>query len=349
MADKIIYLTDRTTIETDWDCPRKRYWYKEFNGTGIVPSLEASYFSTGRIIHQAFADIAAGGDWEAVCEELSELYEGCKTQVEFETTTWLITMSAAFGKFIWPLWAAEYEVVNLESELVLDRSPLWVACTPDLVLRSRRTGRLVVKDYKSVGLLGKSWVDHWPYAVQMHILLKAISEEFKETASHANVVGLMKGSERDGKQRHPYLWGYMGAQGWSSAWKSGWELAPIWEHPSGPVGWVEELGEGVAFQQFPCSAPIYLDDRVLDHLLAQVLHRQKELDTFREMWQTDESLIDQFFPQHFSKCRPSFGDKCGYLGACHNAEINLDPLGSGLYKPRTPHHEVEILTGEETE
>src|SRR3990167_7656298 len=55
-------LTDRTTIETDWECGMKRWWYKEEGGTGIVPKEEAVWFRQGRDYHNDFADLAESAD-----------------------------------------------------------------------------------------------------------------------------------------------------------------------------------------------------------------------------------------------------------------------------------------------
>jgi hypothetical protein len=52
------------------------------------------------------------------------------------------------------------------------------------------------------------------------------------------------------------------------------------------------------------------------------------------------------FPQIEKNCEPPFGDACPYRSACWVASINTDPIKSGLYVERVPHHEIEIMLNE---
>lgn len=337
-----ILLTDRSTMEIDWDCGRKRWWYKDFGERGIVPVKEADYFITGRHIHSDLALIAEGVPWQEVVAAAGA--PPANDSLLLEPFLRRLGWVTAFGKWLWPQLEARYEVVKVEWELVLERSPLWVAGTPDLILRDRTDKRLVVIDYKSVGSLGKGWMMHWPYAVQMHLNLKAIEEELGEAPKYAQVIGLKKGREEYGKLRHDYTWAYSdGESGWSKNWHRDWLLRPVSEYPGGVVGWVEQLGDEVGLQQFPFSAPIMLDERLLNDLIRARTLREQEVATHRAAAQTDEGVLNQHWEQRFSKCRPSFGDACPYLEACHNAEVNRDPIGSGLFVVRTPHHELELI------
>lgn len=325
----IIYLTDRTTIETDWECGQQRFWYREFDGTGIVPANEPVYFQQGRDIHESLAGVLTGGPPRYLPIDPSNLQAAEANQ---RHNGWV----AAWARWVWPALREEFEVLKVEWEIVLDRSPLWIACTPDVVLRSKITGGLVVWDFKSVGMLTKAWFDHWPYAVQHHINQAAVEEELGEPVDYAQIIGLVKGQPRDGRLAHPYVWAWSDGSDWSTdyyeAKRKGMVARPVWEYPEGIEAWVDRLGEDVAKAQFPFSAKIIKDDRLLAAMVE--VRRRRESDVAAGL---------AIYEPRFSHCTPTIGSPCPYRTACHNATVNADPLGSGLYTRRIPHHDMERL------
>jgi hypothetical protein len=64
-----------------------------------------------------------------------------------------------------------------------------------------------------------------------------------------------------------------------------------------------------------------------------------------EQWGKDlrEDLLDQYFPQHDNACR-KYGSACKFLELCFNPGVAEDPLGSGLFQIRVPHHSTENET-----
>ena len=339
----------------------KRWWYKHEGGGGIVPVEEAAWFQEGRDYHEDFAAIAEAPD-SLILVRAKELIEAVEERIHAnfnqplqEALTRRAGWLAANALYIEPAYRAEYETVAIEHELVLERGQLWIAVTPDRLGRRRSDSRLVYRDYKGVGGWGpgKSWMDHWPYAIQMHTVLKAIEEEFKEVPAFGQIMGLLKGQNRDGKLRHPYVWAYSNADfseweiDYYAAKRKGLTLAPVWEYPQGIFAWVERLGAEVAKEQFPFSAPIYLDERKLDELIASRTRREKTVSVIEKSCHTNKTLRAIYFEPRFSQCLPDFGASCPYLAACHNATINDNPLKSGLFAPRVPHHELEII-GKET-
>ncbi len=347
MSDRV-YLTDRTTIETDWKCGMARWWFREEGGGGIVPASTAAYLTQGIEVHDDLAALAQGVEVEALVTEI--LATPAETQPELEVLYRRAGWIAGFGLYILPRLLDRYEVVFIERELCLARDPLWIACKPDLVLRDKQTGRLVVIDYKTAGMVTKGWVEYWPYAVQHHINLQAVADELGESPSHAQIIGLVKGQDRDGRLAHPYVWAYVKGDGsdpeqWSQKYAYGLTHAPVWEYTPGLLEWVKRLGEGVALAQFPHSAPIVLNERLLKDLIRSRTEREREVAKVRAVCQDSRIVRAQYFEQRFSACRPVIGAPCAYCEACHNASVNADPIGSGLYVPRTPHHELELLGG----
>ena len=51
--------------------------------------------------------------------------------------------------------------------------------------------------------------------------------------------------------------------------------------------------------------------------------------------------LEMHFPHIRKHCEFHFGQACEYKSLCWQPEVRQDPLGSGLYQIRTPHHEAE--------
>lgn len=347
---KVIHLTDRTTIETDWTCGKKRQWYKQHGGKGIVPVVEASYYKQGREIHADYAAIMTGADPDAIVRRVIGdvlALQPFPTQADLEQAWWHAGMVVAFATYIAPKWLEAYDVWLVEKELVLSRPPLEIACTVDLALKSKlgRPDRRIVVDYKSVRWMTSGWASHWPYAVQMLINPKAVEETYEEMVDATYVMGIQKGQWRGGVLRHAYTYAYATEDG--SKWEMGWHkvpfyVRPLWERSVGLEGhvaaireWVLKLGEAVAIDLHPMSAPILPNDRMLNQMIVE-----------RQVREIEIAAGIARFDSNFSECRPTIGGDCPYLAACHNAEVNADPIGSGLYVIRTPHHDLEWLTKE---
>lgn len=340
-------LTNRTAIETDWLCGMKYWWYQKEAGTGIVPSKEADYFLEGRLLHDGLAQIATGTPWQDVLPPRPETLDQMVLENWARRAGWL----TAFGKWIWPSWSRDYEVVCAEKEMILDRSPLWVAFTADLVLRCVNKQldfypQLVVKEFKTTSLKSPSWVAHWDAAVQVHIQLAGVEEELGEKVAFGHVVGLDKGYESKGRLHHPYVWAYEHNGAWQPGYKWGWTHRPVWEYNAPIPDWVDECGEDLGRAQFINSAPIFLDRRLLESMIRRRIEREAQIRDWTEASQRDWTVREQHFEQRFSQCRPAMGKECAYYAACKNLTVQEDPLGSGLYQVRIPHHDIELI-GEE--
>jgi hypothetical protein len=320
----------------------KRWWYKEEGGTGMVPVKEAAYYKQGREIHSDLSRLLLGESLESVLEGLGSI--PTQDQTLWEPHVRRIGWVVAFALYTLPSILTRYEVVSSENELILERGRLWVANTSDVVLRDKLDGRLVVWDFKTVKILSAGWFASWVTAIQLQILIRAVVEELGEPVKWAQIMGLTKGRETGGKLRHPYVWAYSdGEDKWSSDWKSGWDLRPTFEYPGGVRAWVEQLGEEVARSQFPTSQPVFSNERLLSRLLRRRLVREAEVERVREASQRSVAVRERYFEPRYSQCRPSFGDPCPFLLACHDADIGRDPIGSGVFVPRTPHHDVETM------
>jgi len=328
--------TDRSAIETDWVCGMKYWWNRCEGGQGIVPAEEADYFSEGRDVHADLAALLRGTALDAV---LDAIPAPANTTSALEVWTrrrgWLI----AFARYMLPAWQAHYNsVMAVEQELFYRHGDLVIACQPDALLLTRTTPpRVVYREFKTVSGGGLGWILSWPYAIQMHIGLAAVHQGLGHLPAWGNVIGLEKGQQREGKLMHPYTWAWVKHGVWSARYMKGWDRAPVWDYPEGLIAWVEKLGEATALRLFPASAPIILNQRLLDTMLDRRAIREREIRAVKDQCQTDLALRSRYFEQRFSQCRPARGRECPYLSCCFNETVGGAPTAHG-YVVRTPHH-----------
>lgn len=337
------HLTDRTSIETDWACGQKRFWFLHAEGGGIVPASTPRALTDGIRLHHAFANLLTDPlnsniEWEPAPDAVQD---------EWESWARLVGWHTAFREWYNPRFLEpHYEVLEVEHELVLKRGDLWVACTPDAILRSKASGKLVIIDFKTTSSDRAEWMESWPFQIQMHLNMAAVEEEFQEPVQHAFVIGLTKGVQRDGKLRHPYTWAYFDDSSgtWSTKWGRDRFLRPVWEYGSGgQVGvmeWALDQGPEVGMAQFPTSPPIVLDREMLEGVLVDRLRREQEVASY--LAGDGDRSAREVFERRLKQCRPGYGPACPYLDACWNEEIGDNPLESGLFTKRVPHHLVEV-------
>jgi hypothetical protein len=353
--DPQVYLTDRTTAETDDKCGMRRWWYKHEGGIGIVPKEESIHLLVGRDTH---IDLAHAAEMEDISPAAVQAYvdkilnDGLSnpdiTLSQKEALYRRVGWFAAYTLFVEPKIRADYENVSTEAEHILDRTPLWVTYTPDRYLRHRQGRYLVYREYKSTKWANNGWLNSWTYAPQIHIGLAGMQEELGEKVAFAQVMGLMKGEVRDGKLGHPYVWAWQNSatgewtHDYNKARAAVWERYPVWEFPQGPVEWVQLCGPEVASAQFPHTAPIFLNERLLNDWTWRRTFREMQVSEVLEESRHDWQKRIVYFEPRTAQCRPVVGDPCPYLLACNNAAVRENPLACSDFVRRTPHHETEV-------
>jgi hypothetical protein len=354
---KTIYVTDRSAADLDDKCGMAFWWNRIQDDIGIVPASEHDALTVGKEIHDDLQRIAEAEDpaeeAEKIAAQVTQVPDGAlplAKEKAYRRAGWAI----AFALYIEPTIRKNWENVRVEGELILDRTPLWVPVTPDRVLRHKeQRGLYQYKEYKSSITANKNWLDSWRYSIQLQIGLKAIEEETGIKPGYAQIMALIKGDERDGRLRHPYTWGYYNSStrewthDYAKARSSAWDLRPVWEFPEGISGWVKHCGNEVAESQFPHTPPVTLNERMLNLWVARKQARMQQINIVRESCKVDPVMRNVFFEMRTNQCRPAFGAPCPYQMACWNSGVNKNPLGSGEYVKRTPHHEVEILLRKE--
>lgn len=140
---------------------------------------------------------------------------------------------------------------------------------------------------------------------------------------------------------------------------SKWKRFPVWtDYPEGIEGWISllasgmiqpECGDPLASQMvFPEFAP-KRDDRVESWARQLSLHEltRAEMATeanrlFQERdWETLSHYLDEHYPQRLGNC-VHYGGLCTFDPICQGPpQIITNPLGTGTYSARTPHHVLE--------
>ena len=320
------------------------WWYKYHNGKGVVPLDEEEHFLVGRDIHEDMEGFPNGKGVEDILASLPS-FDSCegdqlKLEILARRRGWIIS----FGEVVWPYLMTHYTVEAVEKELIFERGPLWIQVKPDLVLRNKKTGKLIYIEFKSTASFSPKFMAHWDTAIQLHLGIAALEEETGEKVEYGQVIGFNKGTWR-GRLVHPFVWGYQNPETGviKVPYTYGWDHYPAWTYPSHDE-WVRELaGREQMEAQFGWSAPVFKNEELINKVIERRKVREEEIAGAKELAQEDLELRNRVFEMRTIHCLPSFGGGCAYYQCCHNAGVGKDPIGSGLYIERTPHHELDVI------
>lgn len=361
------HLVDRSRIEVDWTCERRRYWNTEFGRTregvehhhpaivGIVPVEEALELSFGSALHSALSSLALQTLTPERIAQIIEsdirlAYARQTPEKQQEAVSLALGLFWGFTETIWPNFLSDYEIIAVEREMTLPADSagrIQVMVKPDLIVRRRTDNTHWYLEYKSTGFKTQNWIEGWRYAIQLHVGCLAAEKVLGVPVEGAQIIGFYKGYPKDNKLRSPFTYAYHleGVPGvvperWSCEWTRGWELLPVHLYPGGMQAWVrEEMDEELLIEQFPCTGPIPVRKDIVATFLAQLERRENQVLAYH----AGMSDLDTAFPQRFKSCRPLIGKPCPYIECCFSPSVAGDPIGSGLYQPRQPHHNMEVM------
>ena len=350
----------RSGVETDWECPRRYYWNYEHDGRGIVPLAVSQPLTVGTVVHAAFDRLLKGEDLASFLPEVLRPLGQLPLPVDVMDPTdfvceqqALVTgLLAGFTARILPRLLTEYEPVRFEKEVYYTHPAdptLVFVCRPDVIMRHRATGSYTYVEWKTVATGSLQWTLSWSRAVQLHAGAVAATQLYQLPVTHCLVIGCEKGRFQDGWQHSPwcYHWRHKKTGDLSPFYRAGWERTPNWHVPGySPLDLIspEDL-DGL----YPMTQPIAVDETLVRAFFTGQAVRQSEI-AHALTWMAEARVhnhqrrIDEtmaaVFPQHFSKCLPSFGRSCEFERCCFT-QIGADPMASGLYAWRTPHHPLE--------
>jgi hypothetical protein len=170
-----------------------------------------------------------------------------------------------------------------------------------------------------------------------------------------------------GADQYAWTWEWKDEMGKKKAlnWQH-WKPFNVWDSiPGGVKHWVEQMlapdemgysrvqkeGGSCLEQQFVCPVPTFRHPDDMRNWFEQTKHQESEIakqvlvlqDAIREHgWGSSvvRSLLNVWFPQYRRSC--DWPDACEFTEVCFGAAVGADPMGSGLYRARVPHHEPEM-------
>lgn len=366
-----IFITDLRSSEMDDACGM-RYWLNAFEGgrgmvkkEQVVPDaiLEATKGDLRMLA--SMEDISEGAIQACVDDILSGLSaddkkDFAKMELLYRRLGWF----AAFALYVEPELREKWETISIDEQIILDRDPLWVVCTPDRLLRNKASGEIVYREYMPMphSLTNQKWLHAWLYNPRLHVGMAAVNDHLEKhgppsTIAYGEVMGMSKGwmSQADGKLSHPYVRGYYNPENveWThsaaqlSTVNGGhWETIPVWDFPGGIIAWVKLCGEGVAKQQFGMSPAVILNEDMVHEWVARRIHRERQINITKDISHINTYLRQINFERRTFQCYLPNGDVCPYLKACWHPEVGKEPFKSGEYVPNIMNERVEVKVGE---
>jgi hypothetical protein len=195
--------------------------------------------------------------------------------------------------------------------------------------------------------------------VQMVYLIKGTrTETYDGSGIFAQASHLIRPWMKEGAIRPEFAWKWKFQDvegGWHTLGKS-WKRVPIWERM--PIKeWIEILSSGSIQPEagdalsagiiFP--PPIYRREQEMKDWVEQIVEQEghvREGIAYVEQCERDPSyatgrrgMLNAYFPQYRRSC--DYPTACDFQAVCFGPAGD-DPVGTGLYQIRKPHHELEV-------
>ena len=128
----------------------------------------------------------------------------------------------------------------------------------------------------------------------------------------------------------------------------------VWQHDKITVkAWIEAIRKGqiqpeageVLRSVIVTPAEYFRNDNEIKHTIRQTFNQEGRIKRILEDFvpsdiDLEDERLDLYFVQHKNSCR--WPTTCGMHRICYRTEVRADPLGSGFYVRRTPHHQPEL-------
>jgi hypothetical protein len=344
-----------TRTERDAGCARSLYLSREWGGTGLVPKSTGWDLVYGNILHKWLDKLAQNGSISYLDVRTNVFTEAMKAfGSPAHAKDWATQAEGLLRGFIdtvWPLWMAEYEVLEPEAWLEWEVEPGYkFRARRDLLLKSKFDGHISYREYKSTSTTKEEYFASYSKDVQLHTGMVVEKYANGREIRDGVVQSFYKGY-KDKKlktQRSVFSHGYVNRQysmvpdySYERKYGKGWELFSTYDEFPDLTGWVAGLKNkhpDILSEQLGRTAPIFPREDIVKKFFKQQMFRQKEVAEGVELLQKctnmDEidDILDKYFPQNFSKCEPKYGGfNCEFRPICWQPWIGADPIGSGLF------------------
>ena len=335
MSNVEMRYVDSSRVAADWICPKSRYWGYEHEGIGITGIETNPDLAFGLRVAECVDGLRAGN---------GHATGHPSSPATSDDETLLCGLLTAYQQHIWPSWLEGFELIGTEVECAHPLSPsVTYMARPDAVLRRKDDQTVWVLSDKTTSLDPQRFTHLWGKAVQNHAECVCVERQLGVTVSGYYTQGWCKGYKKSNTIYSPlaYAWCKEGVGGltkdqWSETYKYGWSRRRIDAYPGGVEAWVKRLPKAMMLDQFPVAGPI-------------MLRRDLVAQYFDEIVERERAILNQGrFPHHFANCDEygKYRRPCEFRDCCWAPTIGRDPIGSGLYKKRVPHHELEATHDE---
>jgi len=356
---------DRSRVSLDHKCQRARFWGNEFRGRGIAPEGAAYPLIFGSVLHEALAHVNRGESAEAALALVQEEFTTRVSPLTGErgwylAEQWALLSGLVHGYtgLILPQILGEYEIFSVEGECEMPlKEGIVLVATPDMLVRRKADRTLWYLEFKSTSSNSGKWVKSWGRSIQAMAGALTMEQSVGEELAGYTILGLYKGykDKKDGRTRSPLTYWWKRGDEESPDYKKGWEMLPTWEREGGVAKVVADLlstpeGMQTVADLFPQTQPLFVNRRLVDQWIAQLIMREEEISAARQpdFAFPPREVMDRTFSQNFDNCEPSFGFDCPFVNVCFNPAGEADPFSQG-YKWRDPHHKGDPAIGLHTD
>lgn len=346
--------TDRSRIATYQKCPRKRWlhYHAGEEGLGYERVSLSLPLAAGQFFHSVAAVVLKGGDpalaiadaiatfrSDVAARGIEGVYSAEEEAYMLEALAWM------WVKRRLPAILDEYDVVETEKEYLWpigDGIDVMVRC--DCLLRRKADKALFLLEFKTTRAFTPLWASQWNFNSQINSNLQAMEEIKGERVEGVIIEGLLKS---------PMLARYWVKPDGTISLKGhrGWELHEAKELGA-PKEWAEhpiwtDMDRDSLFNTLMPKRPVTAQlQRWRRQTVAQEDHIAGAVLMVRGLSgepELQQAALDAGFPMYDDACM-TYGHPCDFMDICYKEEVRLDPVGSGLYMVRVPHHAPEGLT-----
>lgn len=365
---------DRSRIQAYRNCPRLRFLNYHWEGTGLERVRLGLPLINGSFVHSVLAQVLAGTTLDSALSTARAAYttdiesRGVYAEVDTdflisEQLAMLEGISRAWIRVCLPTLRADYDVIAIEQE---QQWPVgadlvdMVRC--DGILRRKADGLLFILEFKTVADISGDWVKSWQHNSQVLANTLAVEHAYQESVEGVLLIGLSKGrrlldrgttSPFYGRktQNSPFCYGYRatvkstGEPIYETSWSRNAQKVAIWEEM--PIEeWLTHFTDedlAALFVTVPLAPVRREQERWQRQTVAQETAIAEALTFYKSVPDAEKALaLDSLFPMNDDHCYRYFGSPCSFEDLCFNAQVESDPLGSGIYQKRTPHHTTEL-------
>jgi hypothetical protein len=367
----------RSASDTDDGCGRARFWNTVFGDRGLESTEPKDALEFGTYIHKGMEEIWTTGKISLETYDFKGLPADMALVGRGLLYAYYNTVYQRYKQEGWKLLYSEQECAAQIGVSPVAKRPLILLAQPDLLLQHEETGIVRYVEIKTTKLLSADYIESWRYAPQLAAGFECVWQTlgiqvddfvmqlmykgtyYKDEGRWASVFtsAWRKAFVEDAKQEnfHDWMWSAKRPASWK-----GWERINLIDaYAAGDfteerwLGWL--LAQGALEEQCPETPPMVFNKKMVEAWMRYKCKREGEIaDVTHEVFDTEDyggagspDTLAEVFPQKFLKCRPVMGFPCNFLSLCWNPMEEKNPLQSGKYSWRQPHHktEAEALEG----